>query len=217
MYNCIRATFESCDCKAHFKLFSYWLLNYVENICGNARDEEQLCWTFFLQHSRHYPPAMTLAFSQTDSTLPQVHCNFSPPPPPHHHPMHTHQSKALPEYEHFKISNAHVKTEYLLLTVCTVKISFNVENTQAHTQTHTHTPQVHLPPNLSIMPLCFFIFFLWRCWAVISKTTARMAALIENNEGHIEHMVGVVSPPPPPLSFLLLSLCPCLHKTKGSL
>lgn len=41
-------------------------------------------------------------------------------------------------------------------------------------------------------------------WAVISKTIPWMAALIENNEGHIEHMVAVVSPFPP--SSLLLSL-----------
>ena len=34
-------------------------------------------------------------------------------------------------------------------------------------------------------------------WAVISKTIPWMAALIENNEGHIEHMVAVVSPFPP--------------------
>lgn len=40
-------------------------------------------------------------------------------------------------------------------------------------------------------------------WAVISKTIPWMAALIENNEGHIEHMVAVVSPFPP--SSLLLS------------
>lgn len=33
-------------------------------------------------------------------------------------------------------------------------------------------------------------------WTVISKTIAWMAALIENNEGHIEHMVAVVSPYP---------------------
>lgn len=33
-------------------------------------------------------------------------------------------------------------------------------------------------------------------WTVISKTIAWMAALIENNEGHIEHMVAVVSPAP---------------------
>ncbi len=33
-------------------------------------------------------------------------------------------------------------------------------------------------------------------WTVISKTIAWMAALIENNEGHIEHMVAVVSPCP---------------------
>lgn len=41
-------------------------------------------------------------------------------------------------------------------------------------------------------------------WAFISKTIPWMAALIENNEGHIEHMVAVVSPFPP--SSLLLSL-----------
>ena len=46
-------------------------------------------------------------------------------------------------------------------------------------------------------------------WAVISKTIPWMAALIENNEGHIEHMVAVVSPFPP--SFLLLSLSLSLY------
>lgn len=62
-------------------------------------------------------------------------------------------------------------------------------------------------------------------WAVISKTIPWLAALIENNEGHIEHMVAVVSPFPP--SFLLFSLalihtCVCvsrspkLPQTKGS-
>lgn len=42
-------------------------------------------------------------------------------------------------------------------------------------------------------------------WAVISKTIPWMAALIENNEGHIEHMVAVVSLSPPSSSLLLLS------------
>lgn len=47
--------------------------------------------------------------------------------------------------------------------------------------------------------------------AVISKTIAWMAALIENNEGHIEHMVAVVSPRPRPLSQKLQSnlVSPC--------
>lgn len=55
-------------------------------------------------------------------------------------------------------------------------------------------------------------------WAVISKTIPWMAALIENNEGHIEHMVAVVSPfPPSSLSLLLcLPLSPQLPQTKGS-
>ncbi|MEQ2162690.1 hypothetical protein GOODEAATRI_022396 [Goodea atripinnis] len=38
-----------------------------------------------------------------------------------------------------------------------------------------------------------------------------MAALIENNEGHIEHMVAVLLPFPP--SSLLPSLCFCLSQT----
>lgn len=49
-----------------------------------------------------------------------------------------------------------------------------------------------------------------------------MAALIENNEGHIEHMVAVVSPFPPSSRFFFLSsltLClpgsPRLPQTKG--
>lgn len=46
-------------------------------------------------------------------------------------------------------------------------------------------------------------------WAVISKTIPWMAALIENNEGHIEHMVAVVSLSPPlHLSFSCLPLSP---------
>lgn len=47
-----------------------------------------------------------------------------------------------------------------------------------------------------------------------------MAALIENNEGHIEHMVAVVSPFPPSSLFFSLTLClplsPQLPQTKGS-
>lgn len=50
-------------------------------------------------------------------------------------------------------------------------------------------------------------------WAVISKTIPWMAALIENNEGHIEHMVAVVSPFPP--SSLLHFVCLSLPKTSG--
>lgn len=58
-------------------------------------------------------------------------------------------------------------------------------------------------------------------WAVISKTIPWMAALIENNEGHIEHMVAVVSPPcfPPPLRLFSPALTLCLSlfpQTKGS-
>lgn len=41
-------------------------------------------------------------------------------------------------------------------------------------------------------------------WTVISKTIPWMAALIENNEGHIEHMVAVAPPLSP--SSLLFSL-----------
>lgn len=53
-----------------------------------------------------------------------------------------------------------------------------------------------------------YCFPLKELWAVISKTIPWMAALIENNEGHIEHMVAVVSPFPlsPFFSFLSLSL-----------
>lgn len=47
-----------------------------------------------------------------------------------------------------------------------------------------------------------YCFPIKELWAVISKTIPWMAALIENNEGHIEHMVAVVSPFP----LLLFSL-----------
>lgn len=56
-------------------------------------------------------------------------------------------------------------------------------------------------------------------WAVISKTIPWMAALIENNEGHIEHMVAVVSPFPLLLSFslsLTLSLTPPKQKVRSN-
>ena len=96
-----------------------------------------------------------------------------------------------------------------------------------HTQTHTvkymkartrplATPLSHRATGrLCSIPLKVL-------WAVISKTIPWMAALIENNEGHIEHMVAVVSPFPPssllfslPLS-LCMSLSPQLPQTKGS-
>lgn len=73
-------------------------------------------------------------------------------------------------------------------------------------------------------------------WAVISETIPRLAALIENNEGHIEHMVAVVSPFPPssslffppwpPSSSSALTLClpgspppthPCTHPLRQKL
>lgn len=50
-----------------------------------------------------------------------------------------------------------------------------------------------LPPCSSIVPLEDCALPLKVLWAVISKTIPWMAALIENNEGHIEHMVAVVS------------------------
>lgn len=58
-----------------------------------------------------------------------------------------------------------------------------------------------LPPCSSIVPLEDCALPLKVLWAVISKTIPWMAALIENNEGHIEHMVAVVSPFSPFLSL----------------
>lgn len=76
-----------------------------------------------------------------------------------------------------------------------------------HTRGHARTPRsppplVHrVTGRLCSIPLKVL-------WAVISKTIPWMAALIENNEGHIEHMVAVVSPFPPSSLSLLNSTPP---------
>lgn len=77
-----------------------------------------------------------------------------------------------------------------------------------HTDTHTCRQCTRLLANLLVHcatgRLCSIPLKV--LWAVISKTIPWMAALIENNEGHIEHMVAVVSPFPPSSLFFSLSL-----------
>lgn len=55
-------------------------------------------------------------------------------------------------------------------------------------------------------------------WTVISKTIPWMTALIENNEGHIEHMVAVVSPCllSPPKKELQSKLCQTEKREKSA-
>lgn len=83
--------------------------------------------------------------------------------------------------------------------------------------THKHNAQVHLPPcspvHRAIGRLCSIPLKV--LWAVISKTIPWMAALIENNEGHIEHMVAVESPFPPSSLLFSLSLCVSLSLPKS--
>ena len=100
-----------------------------------------------------------------------------------------------------------------------------LKQTKTHTHTHTHThahTHTHTHVDTRTCPLATLLVHratgrlcsipLKVLWAVISKTIPWMAALIENNEGHIEHMVAVVSPfPPSSLLFspsLTLSLSP---------
>ena len=70
-------------------------------------------------------------------------------------------------------------------------------DTHTHTLTHTHTHSHTHTRELGALAVRGARGGLKVLWAVISKTIPWMAALIENNEGHIEHMVAVVSPFPP--------------------
>lgn len=86
-------------------------------------------------------------------------------------------------------------------------------NTHRHTQTYLQA-DVHVPRS---PPISSIVLTVRRratppkvLWAVISETIPRMAALIENNEGHIEHMVAVVSPFPPSSSLFFPPLAPLL-------
>ena len=153
-----------------------------------------------------------------------------PTAPPHHRsPAHaqTHRKSNAPakSYIHTQVcQDIHILAWVQACTwrhVSLQKVSVHTylkkmySNKQTHTHTHTHTdtrtcPLATLLVHRATGRLCSIPLKV--LWAVISKTIPWMAALIENNEGHIEHMVAVVSPfPPSSLLFspsLTLSLSP---------
>lgn len=109
------------------------------------------------------------------------------------HPMHKHKGTRI-----------HMQWLFYANIWCLLALFRTMSHTHTRTYVDTHAPNSHPARPAQLEDGVPFLAKV--LWAVISKTIPWMAALIENNEGHIEHMVAVVSPFPPSSLFFFFPL-----------